>query len=255
MKHLFKGKDQVLFRTILFFIYLYAHSAYAASLNIYIAEYPPFQVLDEEKGHTGFSVELFKEIVKLTKIEVEYIAVPWVRAQKIVAEQANSVLFTMAKTPEREKLYTWVDTIYLVNEGVFALNDRKDIAINSLEDVHKYSIALPRGDVSITTLNIPPNHSDDTYIVEHQEQCIKMLNLSRVDLNYNNDVGFFVAAKMLGFNPEKFKQVFITRQTELGIAANKNTNLEILNKIREAMLTLKENGVYERLQQTWFGDI
>tara|TARA_R110002153_G_scaffold190217_4_gene343017 strand:+ start:22729 stop:23481 length:753 start_codon:yes stop_codon:yes gene_type:complete len=250
-----------LIRTILCFICFFTHSAsYSASANsaplhVYIAEYPPFQILDEEKGHTGFSVELFKEIVKLTQIEVEYIAVPWVRAQSIVAEQANSVLFSMAKTPERDKLYTWVDTIYLVNEGVFALRDRKDITINSLEDVHKYSIALPRGDVSITTLNIFPNNTDDVVIVEHQEQCIKMLNLSRVDLNYNNDVGFFVAAKMLGFSPDQFKQVFITRQTELGIAANKNTNPESLNKIRQAMLTLKENGVYERLQQTWFGDM
>jgi ABC-type amino acid transport substrate-binding protein len=159
----------------------------------------------------------------------------------------------MAKTPEREKLYTWVDTIHLVNEGVFALNDRKDITINTLEDVHKYSIALPRGDVSITTLNIFPDHTDDTYIVEHQEQCIKMLNLNRVDLNYNNDTGFFVAAKMLGFSPDQFKQVFITRQTEMGIVANKHTNIESINKIRQAIVTLKENGVYEKLQRTWFG--
>lgn len=221
---------------------------------MYIAEYPPFQVIDEKKGHSGFSVELFKEIVKLTQIEVEYIPVPWVRALKIVAEQPNSLLFTMAKTPEREKLYTWVDTIYLVDEGVFALNDREDITINTLDDVHKYSIALPRGDVSITTLNIFPDHTDDAYIVEHQEQCIKMLNLRRVDLNYNNNIGFFVAAKMLGFNPSQFKQVFVTRQTEMGIAANKNTHPESLRKIRQAIITLKENGVYAKLERTWFGD-
>ncbi len=252
-------KHNVLTRTILYFICFFtffANSAPAnsATLNVYIAEYPPFQILDEKNGHTGFAVELFKEIVKLTEIQVEYIAVPWVRAKRIVAEQPNSVLFTMAKTPEREKLYTWVDTTYLVNEGVFALNDRKDITINSLEDVYNYSIALPRGDVSVTTLNIFPDHTEGAFIVEHQEQCIKMLNLSRVDLNYNNDVGFFVAAKMLGFSPDKFKQVFITRQTELGIVANKNINPESLRKIRQAMVTLKENGVYARLQHTWFGD-
>lgn len=255
MKCLFKVKDKVFLHAILYFVCLFSHSASSASLKVYIAEYPPFQVLDEEKGHTGFSVELFKEIVKLTRIEVEYIAVPWVRAQSIVAEQADSVLFTMAKTPEREKLYTWVDTIYLVNEGVFALSDRTDITINTLEDVYKYRIVLPRGDVSIKTLNVFPNHTNHTFIVEHQEQCIKMLNLGRVDLNYNNNIGFFTAAKMLGLNPKKFEQVYITKQTELGIAANINTNIESLNEIRQALVTLKENGVYEKLQRTWFGDM
>lgn len=210
-------------------------------------------MIDEKNGHTGFSVELFKEIVKLTQIDVEFIAVPWVRALTLVAEQDNSLLFTMARTPEREKLYTWVDTIYLVNEGVFALKDRQDISIKSLEDVHQYSIALPRGDVSIKTLNISSEPSESVFIVEHQEQCIKMLSLNRVDLNYNNDVGFFVAAKMLGFNTSQFKQVYKTRQTEMGIVANKNTDPEILTKIRQAIVILRENGVYDKLQQTWFG--
>jgi polar amino acid transport system substrate-binding protein len=233
-------------------ICLFAYSVHSAELRVYIAEYPPFQVLSEKGDHSGFSVELFNEIIKLAQLDVEYIAVPWVRAQALLAEQANSLLFTMAKTPEREKLYTWVATIYWVNEGVFALQSRDDISINALDDVHEFSIALPRGDVSVKTLNVFPNHSKDVYIVEHQEQCIKMLDLGRVDLNYNNDVGFFVAAQMLGFAPGHFTQVFVTGQTEMGIVANKNINQDSMRKIRQAISILKQNGVYAELQAKWF---
>lgn len=211
--------------------------------------------MSEKGDHSGFSVELFKEIVKLTQLEVEYIPVPWVRAQALVAEQANSLLFTMARTTEREKLYTWVETIYWVNEGVFALKSRNDIRVKALDDVHQYSIALPRADVSIKTLNIFPDHTQGAYIVEHQEQCIKMLNLGRVELNYNNDVGFFIAARMLGFTPDHFTQVFVTGQTEMGIAANKNSNPESLREIRQAITTLKQNGVYDQLQAKWFAEL
>ncbi|WP_416305629.1 substrate-binding periplasmic protein [Neptunicella sp. SCSIO 80796] len=252
LKTWFNVRRKVWIRVFLYSIFLSTYQAYSAPLEVYIADYPPFQVLDEESGHSGFSVELFKEIVKLTDLEVEYIAVPWVRALAKVAKRPNSLLFTMAKTPERDKLYQWVDTIYRVNEGVFALDDRKDISINKLDDVHQYTIALPRGDVSIKTLNIYPDHIQGVSIVEHQAQCIKMLKLGRVDLNYNNDVGFFMAAKMMGLKPDQFKQVFVTGQAELGIAANKTIDIEIVTKIRKALVTLKANGVYNKLQDTWF---
>jgi len=236
------------------FTALFCHSVYAAGLDVYIAEYPPFQIINEDKHHSGFAVELFDHITKISELDVQYIAVPWVRAKAMVAKQTDSILFTMARTPEREKIYEWVATVYVVNEGVFALKSREDIKINSLTDVHQYSLALPRGDVSVNTLNIFPDHTDGVYIVEHQEQCIKMLGLKRVDLNYNNDVGFFNAAKMLGFKPSNFKQVFVTGQTELGIVANKNTKPESINKIRIALDALKQNGVYSQLQNKWFGE-
>jgi polar amino acid transport system substrate-binding protein len=251
----FALKSKILLRGMPLMLWLFAYSAHSAELKVYIADYPPFQVLSEKGDHSGFSVELFKEIVKLTQLEVEYIPVPWVRAQALVAEQANSLLFTMARTTEREKLYTWVETIYWVNEGVFALKSRNDIRVKALDDVHQYSIALPRADVSIKTLNIFPDHTQGAYIVEHQEQCIKMLNLGRVELNYNNDVGFFIAARMLGFTPDHFTQVFVTGQTEMGIAANKNSNPESLREIRQAITTLKQNGVYDQLQAKWFAEL
>ena len=107
----FALKSKILLWGMPLMLWLFAYSAHSAELKVYIAEYPPFQVLSEKGDHSGFSVELFKEIVKLTQLEVEYIPVPWVRAQALVAEQANSLLFTMARTTEREKLYTWVATI------------------------------------------------------------------------------------------------------------------------------------------------
>jgi polar amino acid transport system substrate-binding protein len=248
-------KSKILLSGMALILWLFTYSAHSAEFKVYIAEYPPFQILSEKGEHSGFSVELFKEIVKLTNLKVEYRPVPWVRAQTLVAEQANSLLFTMARTTEREKLYTWVATIYRVNEGVFALKSRTDIRVKALDDVHQYSIALPRADVSIKTLNIFPDHTQGAYIVEHQEQCIKMLNLGRVELNYNNDVGFFIAARMLGFTPDNFTQVFVAGQTEMGIAANKNSDPDSLGEIRQAITTLKQNGVYNQLQAKWFAEL
>lgn len=248
----FDLKIKIWFCAIQIIVCLCFNFAHSAELKVYIAEYPPFQVLSEKGDHSGFSVELFNEIVKLSHLKVEYIPVPWVRAKALVAEQENSLLFTMAKTPEREALYNWVATIYVVNEGVFSLKSRTDISINILDDVHRYSIALPRGDVSVKTLDIFPNYTKGVYIVEHQEQCMKMLKLGRVDLNYNNDVGFFNAVQMLGLNREEFTQIFTTRQTEMGIVANKNSDPEDLRKIRQALLILKKNGIYNKLQRKWF---
>jgi polar amino acid transport system substrate-binding protein len=243
-------------KPLCFYSFITAFCCFAAQgelLKVYIADYPPFQVLNTEKGPTGFSVELFNEIVKLSDLQIEYLEPPWARAQKMVTEEHNSIIFTLAKTPEREALYQWITSIYKVKEGVFSLASRQDIQIKNLNDVHNYSIALPHGDISVQTLQIYPEHIRGAFIVEDQEQCIRLLHLGRVDLNYNNDVGFFIAADVMGYRRELFKEVYITGQTEMGIAGNKNIDPTVVRKIQQGLITLKQNGVYDKLRLLWFG--
>lgn len=228
-------------------------TAHSEPLKVYIADYPPFQVLNTDTGPTGFSVELFNEIVKLGDLQIEYLVPPWARAQKLVTEEQNSIIFTLAKTAEREAAYLWITSIYQVKEGVFSLASRQDIHVNNLNDVHNYSIALPHGDISVKTLQIYPDHIRGAFIVEDQEQCIRLLRLGRVDLNYNNDVGFFIAADVMGYRRDLFKEVYITGQTEMGIAANKNIDPSVVKKIQQGLQILKQNGVYDRLRLLWFG--
>jgi polar amino acid transport system substrate-binding protein len=186
-------------------------------------------------------------------LELEYISLPWERAQKIVEEETDSIIFTLAKTPEREERYLWIETIHQVKDGLYALASRDDIVIESVDDVYKYSIALPIGDVSLRKLKILPDHADLLFMVSSQEQAIIMLIKGRTELNYNNDVGFLTAIDSMGFPRQLFKVIYVTSRSEMGIATNKKTDPALVERLRRGIDTLRKNGEYAALQKKWFG--
>ncbi len=224
----------------------------ADTVKVYTVDYPPFQIFNEHKGRTGFSIELLETAARLADIKVQYVDLPWARAQRVVENEPGSVILTLAKTSERLKRYTWVATIYQVKDGLYSLANRNDIAIDSIDDVYQYSVALPVGDVSLQKLSISPDHNDLLFMVNSQEDAINMLVKGRADLNHNNDIGFFTATDRLGLPRKMFRVAYVTNQSDMGIATSKTTDPELVKKFQVSINEMRRNGQYDSLRQKWF---
>lgn len=244
-------------RLLLILLVLISFSCFnlrAASIKAYTVDYPPFQVLHSQHARTGFSIELMELAASLSDLDLVYVDMPWARAQRVVEKEPGSLIFTLAKTPERAQRYLWIDNIYQVNDGLYALASRQDIQINSIDDVYNYSIALPVGDASLQKLGIFPHHDELLFMVNSQDHAINMLLLGRADLNHNNDVGFYTAIDKMKLPRKMFKAVYITSQSEMGVATSRQTDPKLVKTLRVALKALRQNGQYARLQQKWFGN-
>ena len=60
--------------------------------------------------------------------------VPWTEGYQAALKGNNTVLFTTARTPEREQAFKWVGPIYTDRDVIFAKPDR-GININSPDDL------------------------------------------------------------------------------------------------------------------------
>lgn len=78
------------------------------SLSIYCEFDPPFQFLDASGSPTGYAVGLVREIQKRVGNTDPIEIVPWARGHNDVLKKPNIVLFSMARTAERENLFRWV---------------------------------------------------------------------------------------------------------------------------------------------------
>jgi polar amino acid transport system substrate-binding protein len=123
------------------------------SMTLYTEEYPPFNWSDKASGAaTGLSNDIVTELMRRADIPVSAAAVmPWARAMALTTRNANSCLFSMARTPDREANYAWVGPIGR-NEWVMYARREDHITLASLADARPYTVGTIIGDAVIPLL-------------------------------------------------------------------------------------------------------
>jgi polar amino acid transport system substrate-binding protein len=218
------------------------------SLSILTEEYPPFNFTREGKL-TGITTQVVQEITRRLAINDSIEVVPWARGYERLSTEANIVLFSTARTPERESLFHWVGPIYSLRFGFYA---RKADArhIGSLETAKQLAaIATYRADVGEQTLkslgftNLESSNSP--------QSCIRKLMSGRVDLWFFDNIGAPNVAREAGIDPNEIEEVFTYKQNSSYIAFSKQTPLAIVQQWQKTLDEIKADGTFHWLAQKW----
>lgn len=112
-----------------------------AQITYMTEDYPPDNFV-RNGTLTGYSVDLLKALWKKMGCPEQPIQVlPWARGYHNALEMPNHMLFTMARTPEREKLFHWVGPIYRTQIALIGLADR-GLTLTKLGDAQAYVTAV-----------------------------------------------------------------------------------------------------------------
>ena len=91
-----------------------ADLACAHNLKIYCDEDYPVQFFDKQGQLTGMSIEIVREIQRRLGVNDAIQVVPWARGLNKLDHEPNTMLLTMARTPERESQYQWIGPVVVV---------------------------------------------------------------------------------------------------------------------------------------------
>ncbi|WP_292464515.1 transporter substrate-binding domain-containing protein [Methanolobus sp.] len=125
----------------------------SAGLVYYTEQLPPYNY--EENGTLqGISIDMLEAVTermgaKVSREEVHL--VPWTEGYQAVLTQNNTVLFSMARTPEREDMFKWAGPIYTNRKVLFARPD-SGISVDGPEDLGEYCIGVITDDIAIQYL-------------------------------------------------------------------------------------------------------
>mgnify|MGYP003676850717 CR=1 FL=1 len=151
--------------------------AYAKDkIQVVTESWYPYNYLDKNGDLVGKSTEKVKEILSATGVEYSIKVYPWTRAFKLATTRANVLIYSILRTPNREKLFYWFCPISsLEPHKIYKLTNRMDIVVNSQQDIKKYTISVTR----------------DTFLHQY------MLNLGFVDgVNLQINSSDAIATKM-----------------------------------------------------------
>lgn len=210
------------------------------NLTIMTEKLPPFN-FDQNGEVVGISADLLvmameKAGAPIARADIRLM--PWPRAYQAVQEKPGTVLFSMARTEQRENLFKWVGPIQELSIGLIAPKS-KQIKIGTIEDAKKYKIGTIREGAPeqlVIQAGIPEESLDR---IADPALNIKKLQAGRIDMFAFNVPTTFYMMLQAGMDPIDYEVVYTLKKTALYYAFHKDTDDAFIQKLNAAVAALK----------------
>ena len=223
-------------------------SGLAQQLTIISEENPPFNFI-KDGIFTGSSTEVVREILRRLNLPTNIQVLTWARGYQLALSQPNVVLFSTARTKEREDLFHWVGPIYKVRFGFYA---RKGLGpyLTSLADAKKVgAIATYKDDVREQLLKSQGFTNLDSS--KSPASNLKKLLAGRVDLWLYSNLGVPSVARQIGITADDVELVLPFKDYYAYIAFSKGTPQAVAKKWQTTLDDLKHEGTFRKISQQW----
>lgn len=229
----------------------------ASELRIVTEELPPYN-MTQGGLVTGMSTEVVQAVLKDVGIPAPAIqSMPWARAYDIALNSENVLIYSITRTPQREKLFKWVGVIAPTQWYLFARSGRNLPTLKAVEEARKHQIATVNEDVGEQYLVakgfvIGRNlQSSNKYEFNYEK-----LKLGRVDYWIANELNATWLARQAGDDPDRMlvralPLPDLMQDEGLNMAFSLKTPDAVVERFRRSLETLRRNGTYDAIKRKW----
>ncbi len=226
--------------------------AVGQSLTIVSDPYPPFGYVNKDGEIVGFTVDVIKLLLERTGIEGKFEMYPWARAYEMAQKKKDILIYTLAHTKERERLFQLVGPVVHGSDYFFKLKDRKDVIVKNLENAKRYRVGTVRDYFTHRYLlkngfeegkNIEATHDDN--------MNVKKLVSRRIDLMILDELVFNYRVKKLGYNRDDFIKTIVVTSNDSYIAFSRKTSPDVVSQFAKALEAAKKDGSYYRILEKY----
>ena len=213
---------------------------------------PPYQFVDAHGNITGYAVDFVEAILDDLGIQDKIQMYPWARTYKLATSRKNVLIFSIAKTPERESMFHWIGELHQERYSFFTLKTNEHIQVQSLEDAKAYNIAVTRSSVAdhmLSKLGFTQLEKTDSF-----GQCLIMLIKKHSDLILASDYALNHKYTTRELSSDALKLIYNMDDiysSGLFLAMSADSDPVIINKLRQSFKKLKDNGEMDRLKIKW----
>ena len=224
-------------------------------LRVVTEELPPYN-MTQGGQITGMSTEVVQAVMKEAGVQAAIHSMPWARAYDIALNEENVLIYSITRTPQREKLFKWVGVVAPTHWYLFARADRVG-PLRQLDDARRLQVATVNEDAGEQYLlargfAIGKNlQSSNRYELNYEK-----LKAGRVDLWIANELNALYLAREAGDDPEKVLQrvldlAELASDGGLNMAFSVKTPDATVERFRKALETVRRNGTYDAIRRRW----
>lgn len=220
----------------------------AAELRLLTEEAPPTSFLRDGQPD-GYSVEVVRELIRRTGSHARIELLPWTRAYFLAKSEADTGLFAVVRTAEREALFQWVGPILQGSTRFYSLK-ASNLRIDSLEDAARAgTLALPKQWYTYETLQ--RMGFTNLYGVPSSRQMVTMLKHGRVKLIATEDLTLREELATGGLVPEDVQAHLAFMRSDYYIAFSPQTAPAVVESWRRELEGMRRDGSLTAILERW----
>ena len=232
----------------------YIPSIGLVQLNYLTEEWAPFNY-QEDGNITGISVEILEKVfhsVGVNRSQVNVRVVPLEEGFQIAKNNTSTVLFSIVRTPEREKLYKWAGPFTKASFVLYAPMS-SNIKISSPEDLNKYRIGVVQGSIENNLLTIQGVNESQIVNGKTPEELLRMLEEGQIDLWATGDLAGRHQMLQTAADPNAYEIVYTLSENDLYYIFSKDVPDALVSAFQQALENVRNQkdaqGVsdYERI--------
>ena len=215
--------------------------------------YPPFNDVDENGNPVGFDVDIARALCKAMNAECTVQTVKWDDLLPgLTANRFDVIVASMAKTPKREAVVAFTDYYYR-SRSTFVGDPAKDFR-QSREGLAGMTLAAQAGTVQADFLKKNYEGSSDIRLTETNGEAFALLGSGEADAVLSDSLSIFVFLQTEAGRRFDFVGVPLPvndPSSEACIAVRKEDR-DLLKVLNEALREIRINGVYEKINRSYF---
>ena len=225
----------------------------ADDIRIVTEELPPYNMTQDGRL-TGLSTEVVLAVLKEIGVDASIQPMPWARTYDIALNSENVLIYSIARTEQREKLFKWVGDIAPVHWVLFA-RPGSAIRLKHLDDARKYQVGTVREDAGEQYLEsqgfVVGKNLQSSNKYEYNYEKFK---LGRIDLWLSVELNALYLMRRAGDDPAQ-TALLALRLPELDgrlyMAFSLKTPDALVERFRKGLEAIRKNGTYDAILKKW----
>ena len=217
----------------------------AETIEVVTEIWEPYSYLLPDGSVGGTSTAKIRRILDKTGLKYTIKVYPWARAYRTALNKKNVLIYSIYRTKKREEKFQWLCPFLPVEPvHAYALQTRRDIRINTLDELKLYLTAIPREDYVYQYL-IEQGFKEYKHldITPTYDISLHKLVKQRIDLIIGAGPSINKRLKSLGYKRVKLTPVYKFDPRMVAgncMAFNLATPPGIVEKVRKALLQVNQ---------------
>lgn len=238
-------------RTIYLIILLCSLNAYAEPLRAVTEQLSNFQFINSTGEIDGFAVEAVNKLSHEAGYQTHLDIMPWARAYKLAQNEPNLMIFSMARTEQREAQFHWIGSLCRVPLYIWSLADNPTKHISGIDELKLRSFVVRQDsqfDQYLTSLSFT-----NLFRINDVEQTLGMLLKGRAEFTIHGNLQMNYILDNLGVASSQFKRLYRFEDvtSNLSLAFSKDTDVEVLDNYNAAFAAMEASETLSMLQNKW----
>lgn len=209
-----------------------------SALIMVTEELKGYQDVSKGRLQGGKIGDVMLQVVSRLGDDTPILVLPWSRALKVASSRPNTAIFSIVRTPQREKNFIWIKHLLTTFSYAYTTKSSKVAEVRTLDELGPYIISVKRHDAIVELLTQHGfKEGLNLAVTSTNQAALAMLIQGNVDIHTMSPFHLEIECRYLKCKPADFRRLFEVRELRQAfyLAASLGTDKRYIQMLQQTL--------------------